>query len=34
MKVVSALADAILFLHQNHICFRDLKPVSEEDINV
>jgi hypothetical protein len=34
MKVVSALADAILFLHQNHICFRDLKPVSKEDIHV
>jgi serine/threonine protein kinase len=32
IKVFSAIADAILFLHQNHICFRDLKPVSEVDL--
>ena len=29
LKVASSLAGAMLFLHQNHICFRDLKPVSD-----
>ena len=28
VKVATSLVDAILFLHQNHIVFRDLKPVS------
>jgi len=28
LKIISCLADAVLFLHQNNICFRDLKPVS------
>ena len=28
LKIASSLAGAMLFLHQNHICFRDLKPVS------
>jgi hypothetical protein len=28
LKVLTSLADAILFLHRNYICFRDLKPVS------
>lgn len=28
LKVLTSLADAILFLHRNRVCFRDLKPVS------
>ena len=32
LQIMTSLADALLFLHQNHICFRDLKPVSGFEI--
>jgi len=28
LQIMTSLADALLFLHQNHICFRDLKPAN------
>ena len=28
LRVLSSLADAVLFLHDNYICFRDLKPAN------